>query len=213
MDLLAAIKKNNLKEVKEIIKNNMISEEFGLTCLEAIVENNSFEILDFFIKNKIIITRDENNDFYIDDNCDNFIKAIQLEFIETINVFLKYNPDYPLFHNHTPFNVACEQNNTEIVKLFLKNKKLNVSTASNFAFRHSASCGSFDIVKLLLEDFSVNPLSFTNEAIQMAYKNEHFDIVSYLWENKRVKDTLQKDDLSLYNILITKEVKEKVGNF
>jgi hypothetical protein len=74
---------------------------------------------------------------------------------------------------------------------------------------------------LLLADYRVNPSDDNNGALREAVKNKHSDIIIKLWLNKKVKSTLRdsfkinlkKNDINLYNELIQKNIKFKIGNF
>ena len=52
-----------------------------------------------------------------------------------------------------------------------------------------------------------------NLPIRNASKKGYIDIVKLLFNDKRVKDTLQKNNLELYNELIKQNIKNKVSEF
>ena len=68
-------------------------------------------------------------------------------------------------------------------------------------------------VKLLLNHPKVNPSDKDNWAIRYASIEGHYDIVNLLWQDQRVKNTLENDNEKLYNKLIKKDIKEKIGFF
>ena len=114
----------------------------------------------------------------------------------------------------TEFQEAVEQNKIEKVKALLINKKLDPSFNRNICIKYASSEGYSEIVKILLKDDRVDPAWTKNYAITAAYDNKHFDIVNLLWKDQRVKNTLQKDDINLYNELIKKDkLKQKIEVF
>ena len=68
-------------------------------------------------------------------------------------------------------------------------------------------------VKILLKNKKVDPSEYNNLAIRTAAYKGYFDIVNLLWNDKRVKNTLKKDNLPLYNQLIKEDIKNKVIKF
>lgn len=91
--------------------------------------------------------------------------------------------------------------------------------------------GSVDIVDLLLEDKRSDPSLNNNGAIISAYdvlnemllevnKDGDFEYIENLekiilsfWNDNRVRSTIQKDNVKLYNQMMKKEIKEKISNF
>jgi ankyrin repeat protein len=213
MDILKAIKANNLKKCILAAESTIFSEDEQINCLKEIAIYNRFKILEYFIDNGIINVLDFNNEFYIPDNGESICLAIKHGSIAVIKVLLKYNPCYALFEGNKPFNFACKMNNIRVVKLFLENKKLDVTINNNFSLRYSTFHSSIDVVKLLLSFEKSNPSDFNNEAIREAYQKENLELTYLLWEQQKVKDTLQKSDQILYNFLITQDVQDKLENF
>jgi hypothetical protein len=80
-----------------------------------------------------------------------------------------------------------------------------------------------ELAALLLKDSSVDPASDNNWAIIDAHTNLRWTrgkyityvkkTLDFLWNEKRVKDSLKNDNIELYNILIKKDIKNKIGKF
>ena len=68
-------------------------------------------------------------------------------------------------------------------------------------------------IELLLNDKRIDPSNLNNFAIRFASENGQTEIVNLLWSNQRIKDTLQNDNLELYNHMITKETINKLDEF
>jgi hypothetical protein len=109
-------------------------------------------------------------------------------------------------------NAVNDQNINEITAL-LKHTIVNPTHFSNFAIGVASRTGSLHLVKLLLKDSRVNPSDNYNFAINEAYIWEYDCIIQLLWNDERVKNTLKKDNLNLYNILTNKDVQQKIEYF
>ena len=110
---------------------------------------------------------------------------------------------------------AMKNNDIKNFKLLFHNKNVNLFLKHNPEMLIAIYCrdGNFNIVKFLLKDKRVDPSKDYNGSISLAYRYKYYDIVELLWKDKRVKNTLQKDKLKLYNELILKESKIKISNF
>ena len=111
------------------------------------------------------------------------------------------------------FNIAIERNNIKIVKNLINNIKVNPADNYNWAIREASENGFFDIVELLINNLKVNPTCDYNHSISIAYYHNYQDVVNLLWNLQAIKQTLKKDNLELYNKLITKDIKNKVSKF
>jgi len=79
----------------------------------------------------------------------------------------------------------------------------------NFAFIFASKNGNLEILKIFIKKTNINPSLNFNESIKVAFEMNHFEVVYFLWQDKRVKDTLKKDDINLYNKLINKDKIDK----
>jgi hypothetical protein len=111
------------------------------------------------------------------------------------------------------FRDAAKNGNTDIVKLFLKDKNLNVNDLSSYAFCHSSENGHFDIVQLLINDKRTNVTARSNYPIRKAFSAQKHNVVQLLWKIKRIRDTLKVSDNVLYNILLKESMKNKINGF
>ena len=101
----------------------------------------------------------------------------------------------------------------DVLKLLLKDPIFTSSEDFDSAFRLASINGHLEAVKLLIEDNRINPSNRDNWAISEADISGHNDIVEFLWKNKKIKKTLKKDRLTLYNKLIPIDVKIKISEF
>jgi hypothetical protein len=175
-----------------------------------------------------------------------FIKFVQNYDNDNVKLFLKKNKNenIKLFFENNPTEInnstiiiAATHGFIDIVKLILKDKKVNTSNAmSEAAFfnqynivqlllkdkrtdpnweestplRLVCQKGLLNIVQLLLKDKRVNPTLAENGAIRLANQDNHLDIVDLLWKDTRVKKTLKKDDKKLHKKLEKKDLEDKI---
>ena len=108
------------------------------------------------------------------------------------------------------FEESIENSDIENVRLLLKDNNVNPADEQNWAIRYTSVFGYINFVKLLLKDKRVDPSDYANYAITHAYKNGHLNVVKLLWKDIRVKNTLQENDLQLYNKLM---LQNKISEF
>jgi ankyrin repeat protein len=84
--------------------------------------------------------------------------------------------------------------NVQIVKLLLKNSRLNPSCRNNRPIRRACERGHLIVVKLLLSDSRVNPADNHNEAVRSASKFGHIHIVKLLLAHPQVDPTAGNND-------------------
>jgi hypothetical protein len=150
--------------------------------------------------------------FYLTEQ-DKFEHHIKKNNIKEVKTRLKH-PDVNIANSkNLPLGIAAQYGHTDILKLFLSDKRTNPSDDDNWAIRFSSDNGKYESVKLLLNDSRVNPTVCNNYAIQAAFKRSHTKVVELLWRDKRVKRTLKKDDPELFNQLIPLDVAKKLKKF
>lgn len=81
-------------------------------------------------------------------------------------------------------------------------------------FYISIKNNNIENIKFFLNNPKFNPATNRNNGIRIAAKNGFYNIVNILWKEQKVKETLKKDDIDLYNELIKKDkIKDKVEGF
>jgi hypothetical protein len=124
------------------------------------------------------------------------------------------------------FEIAVGNNNLSVVETLLKDKRVDPAEFRNYAIGAASEEGYFNMVTLLLNDHRVNPSDDKNYALRSAFnlviknknseqknKAEYKNIVEILWNDIRVKKTLKNDFIELYNILMKKNIKNKIEDF
>jgi ankyrin repeat protein len=172
-----------------------------------------------------------------------FIEAIKNNNIKEFNILLKDKRVNAAYNDSYAIHLAAENGYFEIFKTLLKEPNVNHNNKYGRSIIDASFYGHTDIVLLLLQDSdlddfyicytilnaakyghieltkallkqsSVNPTEFNNTAIIDAYDNKKFDIVKLLWNDKRVKNTLQKDHKELYDKLLNKDIQNKISKF
>ena len=92
--------------------------------------------------------------------------------------------------NNWAIKFASEYGYTEIVKLFLSDRRVDPSCENNYPCTIACHNGYIEIVKLLIQDNRVDPSAYENRAIQSASNTEHDEIVKELLSDKRVRNKL-----------------------
>ena len=142
-----------------------------------------------------------------------FREAIENNDIKTIQLLLKDKNVEPNFFDNYAICYASKKGYFKVVKLLLNEPSVCPAGDNNYSIRYASKNGHINLVKLLLKDERVNPAAGFNFAICKSYKNQHINIVNLLWQNKKIKNTLKKDNLELYNTLTQEDIKNKVGDF
>ena len=145
---------------------------------------------------------------------DTFYECIQQNDFKLLKVILK-NKDLSISEddNYALFQ-AVEVGKYNIVELLLEDKRINPAHAFNRCITFAAKNGHVKVVELLLKDKRVNPADYCNNAIINSYINHNYNYITHLlWNDLRVKNSLEKDDLLLYNELTKKDIKSKLSEF
>jgi hypothetical protein len=111
------------------------------------------------------------------------------------------------FYDYIEVNDVCN------LEILLKHKDYTQSCQLEYDLRSAACKGQLEIIKLLLKYNDIKPNIGDNSIINFAYSRDKIDVVSFLWKHKIIKDTLQNDNLELYNKLISKDIKDKINLF
>jgi hypothetical protein len=142
-----------------------------------------------------------------------FNRAIKVNDINTVKLLLKDSRVDPSDSNNSAIKISSRRGYLDIVNLLLYDTRVNPSNEDNYAIRYASTYGHINVVKILLNDKRVNPSDKGNWAIYYANKEFHANIVNLLWKNIIVKNSLQKDQLKLYDQLTIEYIKNKVELF
>ena len=129
-----------------------------------------------------------------------------------LSLFLDIN----YLDNHTCYNhlyVSTINNHHNIVKLLLNYNKTDFFSHSKYIFSNAVLNADVLLVAILLKDKRTNITEDNNLAIDNASRYKKYDILSLLWECTKIKKTLKKDNPTLYQQLIKKDVNSKIQNF
>jgi hypothetical protein len=159
---------------------------------------------------------------------DEFYEAIENKNTEKVALLLKDSNVNPAANDNWAIGSASYDGSFKIVKLLLNDPRVDPSDYDNYAFRQSVKNTHIRIFKLLLNDPRVDPSDSNNNAIRLSfydipeslfgykpnftYKKKAY-ILNQLWKNKNVKNTIQNNQLKIYNQLIKKELQHKIDGF
>ena len=94
--------------------------------------------------------------------------------------------------------IAIQNGRLEMVKILLKDPRVDPSGDNNYSIRRASKNGHLEIVKLLLQDPRVDPSDRNNYSIKVASENGHIKIVRLLFRNKRVRNKMSNYEISLW---------------
>ena len=80
---------------------------------------------------------------------------------------------------------ACVFGYLNIVKLLLKDKRVDPSVQADIALQNACKNGHAEVVELLLTDSRVNPSTWNNLPIRSALKDNNIKIIKLLLKNDR----------------------------
>ena len=117
----------------------------------------------------------------------------------------------------TEFFHAARDGKIDIIKVLLKDKRVDPAARNNHAIAWAAENGHYDVVKFLMADKRVNPSDDNNYAIRKATQNGHYDIFKLLMEDERVNPAgennyilrwaINNEHYPIVDILLTKDVR------
>jgi hypothetical protein len=143
-------------------------------------------------------------------------RAIEENNIDFIKLLLLNENVNPSDDNYQALSRASELNHFHIVSLLLKDKRIkniNQPESLNWAVLN----GSYESVKLLVEDGRIDVCNMKNTPIKRAnresFEPEYFKILKLLWSDSRIKKTLKKDDIALYNKLKLEDLHNNIRSF
>jgi hypothetical protein len=90
---------------------------------------------------------------------------------------------------------ACERDETEIVKILLKDKRVNPMVNDGVTLYWACHNNNLDMVKLLINDKRMDLSAENNKIIKWAYRFKHYDIVKQLLKDPRVIKNLTDEDV------------------
>lgn len=101
----------------------------------------------------------------------------------------------------------------DIIKLLLKDNRIDVCANNNHIIQFACKNGLTDIVKLLLQNSKIDPTTSDNYAIISAAENNHTDIIKLLFQDKRsdpsarnnlaFKSAVKNGHVNIVKILLT----------
>ena len=181
---------NGHEEIAELIINepNINLSLNGYGALIQAVENNSVFIFNLIVNHKTFIEDNNINQEYRDDTK---YQKIQNSLSDCLYVATKYDLEH-----------FCH--------LILKEYKNKTYGHLDISIHKAAFFNSVNILKTLLSNKKIDPTFGENKAITSAFNKKNNNAVALLWKDERVKNTLKKDNIDLYNFL---KIENNITNF
>jgi hypothetical protein len=122
-----------------------------------------------------------------------FLSSVRTDDVKSVAKMLKDGID-PSFNDNISIKVASVNGYPDIVKLLLKDPRVNSGVNDNFPIRSASERGHTEVVKLLLSSENTDPSAEDNEAIRRASQNGRYEIVKMLLSDERVNPTDRNHD-------------------
>lgn len=143
------------------------------------------------------------------------IQSAANNYIKGVKYCLNLNVD-PSYNNNLALEEAELNNNYEIIKLLLNDKKIDLSNFNMLdllikLINYHDENDIYDIVKLFLKNNTFNPTDYIMDydaeitPIFMAYSRKKYKILELLFNDSRVKKSLTKYELIQYNKILSKK--------
>lgn len=170
---------NHKKNIKKLLDKNVT------TCLNKFcyTHPSCFQKRMNNIKNTLNVYNCEN--YMHNAVCDNHIEIIKLLIKFYHENKLDYITHYDGCHNSVSEALIC--NNFKIVKLFLKDNKIDPIFNNNYVLMIASIYNQKEIVNILLKDSRIDPSINNNNAIKLAHMIGNKKIVKILLKDSRVK--------------------------
>ena len=114
------------------------------------------------------------------------IISSMIEAFERCSFITEYVSENLRFCESGFFILASEYGNLEVVKMLLKDPRIDPSAYNKEAIRVALRNERLEVVKLLLQDPRVDPSAKDNEAIRYASDNGQLEVVKLLLQDQRV---------------------------
>jgi ankyrin repeat protein len=130
----------------------------------------------------------------------NLIKTGKVDELKEVLKVSNHNLNHEIYGEKIPIHIAVENNNIEIVKYLIEEKKVNMNIRENYNRRtplHIASeRGFLDIVKYLIEKgANINIVDvLTETACQLSIRNKHVDVAKYFIEYFKTNNIINTPD-------------------
>ena len=112
--------------------------------------------------------------------------------IQDLRTCLTYNK-IPLKYFDIALEIACNNDNQEIIDILLNDKRVTYNTGNNCIFRRACRLGQEELVSQLLANSIVDPSANNNEAIQIACERNNDKIVKILLADDRVDPSINNN--------------------
>lgn len=204
--ILSVIK--NVAMFELLIKHNMIDlksfndgESFpAYDLLEHASSNNQIKIIKILLK---------HTTFDINGICALNI-SIHKNHYDCVKIFLN-NPRVninPAISHYSPFQAILYEDRHKILKLLLKDDRLDPSFDNNYLIWRASKSGNYKVVKVLLKDTRIDPCANNNRAIFSAVKNRSYGVVKLLLNYHRIQSNI--DLVSEVIVLIVRDHKPNI---
>ena len=175
------IKEKNIEKLKMIIDKNQYQKQLYTAnasdfILSNILEDNIYEEELVFLCKQDFFKPEVSSHKY-------FIKSCEKGYLNYVKIFLE-QPSIRVDHEfNMALRIAVKNNQVEIVKYLLKNKKVNPRAKNDEAVIKAAQNNNKEIINLLLEH-DLNLVSKDNRFIRNIIFNNELELLKKVFNNK-----------------------------
>jgi ankyrin repeat protein len=186
---ISAIKGGWTDIVELLLKEEILDpSESNNDAIMIAAENNNVDIVELLLSDPRINPFDFHD--YIGTKSYKHIKIVKL---------LLADSRFTLNCGAIMFQYACSDQLTKIVRLLLKDSRIDPSKSDNYCINYASKNGHTKIVKILIKHPRVNPSDNHNYAIKQSCKYGHINIVKLLLKDDRVDPFI--DNYAIKNAL------------
>lgn len=171
--LFAAVKNENLEEVKEAIEQGVNIEAWSNRALRDASRYGNLEIVKHLVDNGAYIYAKGNEPFY---------EAVHSGHLPVVQYFIEkgVSVNKEICTNFMPLELAARDGQLEIVKYFVENHADNMNHQYHPAFIMANRMGRLEVVQYLAEEAGLDIHTNESQPLREAAKNAHYDLCEYL---------------------------------
>jgi ankyrin repeat protein len=184
--MIEAVRKNNSSIMKILLDDGRINPAIGNDQPIILASKLGFtKIVEILLEDKRVNPNAQNGNA--------IISAIDKRHIDVVRILMNKNVDPTMFNNRGyPVSIAAYKGYPEILKILLKDPRIDPTVDDNGLILVAAEDGNIEIVKLLLKDPRI--ISAT-DALEGAIKYRHRDVIELLLQSPKVNPPINNNYL------------------
>lgn len=201
--LILAAENGSTDTLKLLLNDSRLTLDINNKALTLAAENNHSDVFKLLLSDSRI-----GDSYYFHSLLILLIKNGNLDLVELLieHKIMFLEPDINFFI------LACEYGHLDIIKLLLNKLKINISKNNESALFLASKNNHIDVVEFLITIPSIDISSYSNFCIKHCFYSGYKETSSRLFENKKVKDKLNKTG-EIYLSLNKEYIKNNLSTF